>query len=52
MARVKDKSLKNRLVKAGKRGRSVPTWVIVRTNRHVRSNPKKRSWRQRKLRLK
>ncbi len=52
MARVKDKSLKNRLAKAGKRARSVPTWVIVRTNRHVRVNPKKRRWRQRKLGLK
>ena len=52
MGRVKDTSKKNRLRKAGKRVRSVPTWVIVRTNRHVRSNPKNRSWRQRKLKLK
>ena len=52
MARVKDTSKKNRLVKAGKQSRSPPTWVIVRTNRKVRSNPKKRSWRQRKLKLK
>jgi large subunit ribosomal protein L39e len=52
MARVKDTSKKNRLGKAGKRSRSVPTWVIVRTDRQVRSNPKRRSWRQRKLGLK
>ncbi len=52
MARVKDKSKKNRLIKAGKQARSVPTWVIVRTDRNVRSNPKHRSWRQRKLKLK
>ena len=51
MARVKDASKKNRLRKAGKRGRSVPTWVIVRTNRHVRSNPQRRSWRNRKLKI-
>ena len=51
MARVKDTSKKNRLAKAGKRSRSVPTWVIVRTNRKVRTNPKRRSWRQRKLKL-
>jgi len=51
MARVKDTSKKNRLLKAGKRARSVPTWVIVRTNRHVRTNPKRRRWRQRKLGL-
>ncbi len=52
MAKVKDTSKKNRLGKAGKRGRSVPTWVIVKTNRKVRTNPQKRSWRQRKLKLK
>ena len=52
MAKVKDTSKKNRLAKAGKRSRSVPTWVIVRTNRKVRSNPQRRNWRQRKLKLK
>jgi large subunit ribosomal protein L39e len=52
MAKVKDTSKKNRLGKAGRQARSVPTWVIVRTNRHVRSNPKHRNWRQRKLKLK
>ena len=52
MARVKDTSKKNRLMKAGRTARSVPTWVIVKTNRHVRTNPKHRNWRQRKLGLK
>ncbi|MBI3859524.1 MAG: 50S ribosomal protein L39e [Thaumarchaeota archaeon] len=52
MARVKDTSKKNRLIKAGKRTRSVPTWVIAKTNRKVRTNPKNRNWKQRKLRLK
>lgn len=52
MARVKDKSKKNRLMKATRTARSVPTWVVVRTNRKVRSNPKHRNWRQRKLGLK
>jgi large subunit ribosomal protein L39e len=52
VARVKDTSKKNRLAKAGRQSRSVPTWVIVRTNRKVRSNPKHRYWRQRKLKLK
>lgn len=51
MARVKDKSKKNRLTKATKRAQSVPTWIVVRTNRHFRNNPKNRSWRQRKLGL-
>ncbi len=49
MAKVKDVSKKNRLTKAGKQARSPPTWVIVRTNRKVRSTPKRRNWRQRKL---
>ena len=52
MARVKDKSKNNRLAKAGRQSRSPPTWVIVRTNRKVRSNPARRNWRQRKLKLK
>ena len=52
MARVKDTSKKNRLLKAGKRSRSVPTWVVQRTNRAVRANPQRRRWRQRKLKLK
>jgi large subunit ribosomal protein L39e len=51
VARVKDTSKKNRLLKEGRRGRSVPTWIIAKTNRHVRSNPQKRNWRQRKLKL-
>ncbi|TLX96618.1 MAG: 50S ribosomal protein L39e [Thaumarchaeota archaeon] len=49
MARVKDRSKKNRLMKANRETRSVPTWVIVRTNRKVRTNPKHRDWRHRKL---
>ena len=52
MAKVKDVSKKNRMMKAGKRSRSVPTWVIVRTNRKIRTNPKNKNWKQRKLRLK
>ena len=51
MARVKDESKKNRLTKAGRQARSVPTWVIVKTNRKVRTNPKQRDWRKRKLKL-
>ncbi len=52
MARVKDTSKKNRLLKANRRAKSVPTWVIAKTNRHVRSNPQRRNWRQRKMKLK
>jgi large subunit ribosomal protein L39e len=52
MGRVKDSSKKNRLIKATRRSKSVPTWVIVKTNRHVRTNPKHRHWNRTKLRLK
>ena len=51
MARVKDTSKKNRLIRRSKQARSVPTWVIQKTNRNVRTNPKNRNWRQRKLKL-
>jgi len=51
MARVKDAGKKKRLASATKQARSVPTWVIMKTNRHVRTNPKQRNWRQRKLGL-
>ena len=29
-----------------KQNRPVPAWVIIRTHRHVRTNPKRRSWRR------
>ncbi len=50
--RVKDSSKKNRLIRAGRRAKSVPTWVIVKTNRHVRNNPRQRHWNRKKLGLK
>ena len=49
MARVKDASKKNHLMKARKTNGSVPTWVIARTNRKTRSNRKHRVWRRTKL---
>jgi large subunit ribosomal protein L39e len=49
MGRNKDASKKNRLMKARKSNASVPTWVIARTNRKVRSNRKHRVWRRTKL---
>jgi large subunit ribosomal protein L39e len=38
-----------RLAKAGKEKKPVPTWVIAKTGGKVRSNPKRRRWRQRKI---
>jgi len=52
VTRIKDAAKKNRLIKANRQAKSVPTWVIVRTNRNVRTNPKHRDWRHRKLKLK
>jgi large subunit ribosomal protein L39e len=52
VGRNKDASKKNRLMKARKGNASVPTWVIARTNRQIRSNSKHRVWRRTKLRLK
>ena len=52
MGRNKDASKKNRLIRARKRNASVPTWVIARSNRKVRSNKKHRVWRRTKLGLK
>lgn len=52
MGKVKASSKKNRLIKATKRAKSVPTWVIVKTNRNVRTNPKQRHWNRKKLGLK
>ncbi|MFQ5920512.1 MAG: 50S ribosomal protein L39e [Nitrososphaerales archaeon] len=37
---------KNRLYKKIKQNSSVPAWVIVRTNRKLRRNPKQRQWRR------
>ena len=49
MARNKPTAKKRRLSKAGKQKKPVPTWVIQRTAGRVRTNPKRRRWRQRKI---
>lgn len=50
MARNKPTAKKRRLAKAGKQRKAVPTWVIGKTAGKVRTHPKKRQWRSRKLR--
>jgi large subunit ribosomal protein L39e len=46
MARIKPPAKKRRLAKANKETKAVPTWVIVRTDGKVRTNPKRRrNWR-------
>jgi large subunit ribosomal protein L39e len=49
MARQKPTAKKLRMIKAGKRSKPVPAWVVVKTQRGVRSNPRRRHWRRNKL---
>ncbi len=46
---IKPSGLKKRLVKKMKQNSSVPAWVIIKTKRKVRTNPKRRTWRRKKL---
>ncbi|MEM2760281.1 MAG: 50S ribosomal protein L39e [Nitrososphaerales archaeon] len=46
MAARKHTGRKNRLLKKVKQNSPIPAWVIVRTNRRVRRNPKQREWRR------
>ncbi|MFL6356068.1 MAG: 50S ribosomal protein L39e [Nitrososphaeraceae archaeon] len=46
MAAHKTASRKKRLLKHIKQNRPVPAWVIIRTHRNVRTNPKRRAWRR------
>jgi large subunit ribosomal protein L39e len=46
MAARKNTSRKKRLLKHTKQNRPVPAWVIIRTHRKVRTNPKRRLWRR------
>jgi large subunit ribosomal protein L39e len=46
MATRKHSGRKIRLLKKQKETSPVPAWVILRTNKTVRTNPKRRAWRQ------
>lgn len=45
MSTRKTSSRKIRLIKKTKQTSPVPTWVILKTKRSVRTNPKRRAWR-------
>ena len=45
MSARKPSSRKIRLIKKLKQTSPVPTWVILKTNRRVRTNPQRRGWR-------
>ncbi len=51
MARNKPTAKKKKLAKAGIQSQPVPTWVVAKTRGHVRTTPKMRRWRQRKLKI-
>ncbi|MBI4258066.1 MAG: 50S ribosomal protein L39e [Thaumarchaeota archaeon] len=51
MSRHKSSRLKNQLQAEAKSSRSVPTWVVLRTKRKVRTSPARRNWRRRKLKI-
>ncbi len=46
MAAHKSSPRKIRLLKKTKQNSPVPAWIILRTKRSVRTNPKRRAWRQ------
>ncbi len=46
MAARKSSARKIRLIRKAKQTSPVPAWVILRTKRGVRTNPKRRAWRQ------
>jgi len=50
MTRNKPTAKKRRLAKAGKEKKPVPTWVMARSGGKFRDHPKRRQWRQRKIR--
>ncbi|MFB6186375.1 MAG: 50S ribosomal protein L39e [Halobacteriaceae archaeon] len=45
----KSKSKKKRLGKKERQNTRIPGWVIMKTNREVQRNPKRRSWRRQDL---
>ena len=46
MAARKRSGRKIRLIKKIKQKSPVPAWIILRTKKTVRTNPKRRAWRQ------
>ncbi len=51
MAAHKSTPRKTRLMKKLKQNSPVPAWIIAKTKRKVRSNPKRRQWRRTDVRV-
>jgi large subunit ribosomal protein L39e len=49
MATGKPHARKIRMLKKGSSNRRVPAWVMQRTNRRFTRHPKRRSWRQTRI---
>ena len=45
MSARKSSSRKIRLLKKTRQTSAVPAWIILKTKRSVRTNPKRRAWR-------
>lgn len=45
----KTKAKKKRLAKRERQNTRVPAWVVLKTNRDVQQNPKRRNWRRHDL---
>ncbi|MFH0817485.1 MAG: 50S ribosomal protein L39e [Candidatus Micrarchaeota archaeon] len=52
MSKSKSRAKKLRLGVELKKNRRLPVFVIAKTNRKVSSNPRRRNWRSRKIKLK
>jgi large subunit ribosomal protein L39e len=46
MAARKHSGRKIRLLKKTRQNSAVPAWIILKTKRAVRTNPKRRAWRK------
>lgn len=51
MAGHKPLAKKLRLIKKTKQNRRIPVWVVLKTNRRVIQNLRRRNWRRTKLKL-
>ncbi len=52
MSRAKSSARKRHLGKELKKNRRLPVFVIAKTNRKISSNPRRRNWRSKKLKIK
>lgn len=48
---LKPHAKKLRMAKRAKENRPIPTWVVIKTGRKVRTSPKQRRWRQTKMKV-